>query len=204
MEATLRLSFGKIIAAGIVLAVIVSLLTLLAYVLGQRNGMELAADLVQTALNAQEKNSDSQSPEVIPVLPKAMTATPMHKPLEQWSINNEQATRLAQEQTEASTSGVPLLVNQIEFTESEMRITGEINYAGYMGDLEIVGYPVIEANQLNFHVMRSFLNGQVLPQIISPTVESQINGFFSQLFAGYDVIQVEMGDGVLLADLLPW
>jgi hypothetical protein len=35
-------------------------------------------------------------------------------------------------------------------------------------------------------------------------VESQVNSFFSQLLSGYDVIDIEMDEGILSADLLPW
>lgn len=195
---------GKLLAAAVVLAVVVSGLTLLAFMLGQRSGMQIAGGKQELALAAGTSEVDSQSPAAMPVLPKAMTATPESKQLEQWSINNEQATLLAQEQNSTANPGMPVLVKQIEFLPSEIRITGEIDYAGYAGNLEILGYPMIEARQLNFRVVRLSLNGQVLPQIVSPAVESQVNSFFSQLLSGYDVINIEMDEGILSADLLPW
>lgn len=204
MEPSLRLSFGKLLSAAIVLAVVVSLLTLMAFMLGQQSGMKTANGNFTNPQLAETSELETQSPVAMPALPKAMTATPASKPIEKWSINNEQATRLAQEQNPASESRGPLVVKQIEFSPSEIRITGEIDYAGYLGDLEVLGYPVIEAHVLNFRVLRLFLNGQVLPQIVSPAVESQVNSFFSQALVGYDVLNIEMGDGILSADLLPW
>lgn len=204
MEPSLRLSFGKLFSAAIVLAVVVSLLTLMAFMLGQQSGMKMANGNLTNPQLAETSELEPQSPVAMPALPKAMTATPASKTIEKWSINNEQATRLAQEQNPASESGAPLVVKQIEFSPSEIRITGEIDYAGYLGDLEVLGYPVIEAHVLNFRVLRLFLNGQVLPQIVSPAVESQVNSFFSQALVGYDVLDIEMGDGILSADLLPW
>ncbi len=204
MEPSLRLSFGKLLSAAIVLAIVVSLLTLMAFTLGQQSGMKMADGNFINPQLAETSGLEPESPGAMPALPKAMTATPASKTIEKWSINNEQATRLAQEQNSASESGSPLLVKQIEFSPSEIRITGEINYAGYQGDLEVLGYPVIEAHTLNFRVLRLFLNGQVLPQMVSPAVESQVNSFFSQALVGYDVLDIEMGDGILSADLLPW
>ncbi len=204
MDASARLSFGKIITAVIILVISVSLLTLLAFILGQRSGIEIASKDQTSSHNSKTTATDDQEPAAMPALPKAMTATPASKQLEKWTITDDQATQLALEQNNTSDSELPVLINQIEFAPSEIRITGEINYAGYAGNLDVLGYPVIEARQLNFRVTDLFLNDQVLPQLAYPVVEMQVNDFFSHLLAGYDVINVNTEKGVISADLLPW
>jgi hypothetical protein len=204
MEPCLQLNFRKILLTAIVLLVVVTTLTLLAFMLGQENGMRLATVGQEISLNQKDSHSDSPSPEALPVLPKAMTATPASKLVEKWSLSNEQATQYAQEQNLSSVSGEPVVIKNIQFTPSEILLMGQIDYAGYVGALDILGYPVVEAQALHFRVSRLIVDGQDLPQMVFAPVEAQVDHFLAPLLAGYDVIDIELGDGFLAADILSW
>lgn len=204
MGPSLNLSFSKILVAAIVLAVVVSTLTILAFVIGQQRGVELASAGGYLSLDQNVSGKQTQSPAAMPALPKAVTATPKSKMVEKWSFSNEQATRFAQDQSISSQTNAPMVVKNIEFSPEKIRLSGELNYAGTMGDFEILGFPLIESRELHFRISRMLLDGQDLPHLAFSAVESQVDLFFSQLLSGYDVMDVELGEGFISADVLPW
>ncbi len=204
MEPFLQISFRKILLAAIVLPLLVSALTITAFVLGQKSGLELATVNKVVLETERIAETEKQDMETGPALPRAMTATPENKVVEEWLLNNEQATEFAQGLSGSTTTGTPFRLDRVEFLSSLVQLSGQLNYGGYSGALEISGFPMIEGQELHLVVSQLIFDGQDLPQSLFPVVESQVDQFFYEMLAGYDVIDVELGDGVLSLHVLPW
>jgi hypothetical protein len=124
--------------------------------------------------------------------------------VEEWLLNNEQATQFAKEFSGSTTTDLPFRVDRVEFDPTLVRLSGQLNYTGYSGGLEISGFPMIEGQKLHLVVSQLIFDGQDLPQSLFPVVETQVDQFFNELLGGYDVIDLELGEGVLSLHVLPW
>lgn len=204
MESCLQISFRKILLAAIVLPLLVSVLTITAFILGQKSGLELATADMVVPETERKTETGKQDMEKGSALPRAMTATPKSRVVEEWLLNNEQATQFAKELSGPTTRDLPFRVDRVEFDPTTVRLSGQLNYAGYSGGLEISGFPMIEGQKLHLVVSQLIFDGQDLPQSLFPVVETQVDQFFTELLGGYDVIDLELGDGELSLHILPW
>lgn len=204
MEPLLQISFRKILLAAIGLTLLVSALTITAFMLGQKSGLEIAAANMVVPETEQKTETEKQELEKVSALPRAMTATPKSRVVEEWLLNNEQATQFAKEFSGSTTTDLPFRVDRVEFDPTLVRLSGQLNYTGYSGGLEISGFPMIEGQKLHLVVSQLIFDGQDLPQSLFPVVETQVDQFFNELLAGYDVIDLELGEGVLSLHVLPW
>lgn len=204
MQSPTSMSFSKFFLAIIGLMLMVSALTITVYILGQENGIRLA----NAGEIGQSPKVESLSEEAVmertPTLPKAATATPKSKPAEKWSLTEQQAIFYLQEFSATLGFEEPLILTDVKFTPSEMQLIGQIDYSGYVGEMVVTGCLTVDERRLHFRVDHLIVNDQYLPNMLFPTVETYMDHFLNQLVAGYDVIDIELEEGFLSADLLAW
>lgn len=198
MDSRLSLTLKQLIAIVFVTAVLAGGFVLVSYYLGQKSGA-----LLSRGGGEAEDNSQLASPtQTMPPLPRAMTATPVISESQSIVLGDDEVTESAREFMANSDS--LMRVAEVSFSESGIRLNGEIDAMGYQGPLDIEGVPYVEDRQIRFRVTGMQLDGEVLPQFMYPLVEAEMNAVFDELTFGYDVQTVEVKQGEMLITLQAW
>jgi hypothetical protein len=193
MDTRFSLSLKQIILLILITVVIVVFLTVVVFLAGQRNAL---------GLFAQASTPTQTATPTMPPLPKAMTATPASERLsETYILTEEQINTMV---AQGAAGGSPVIIRDVQIASSGLQVYGEINYNDYAGALVVSGAPYVQNRRLNFRLDSVTVDGVALPQILYPTVEEQINLFFSELLSGYDVESVVTQDGQIVAVVTPW
>ncbi len=137
-------------------------------------------------------------------LPRAMTATPQPKTPEQMVFTDSSATQLLKEQIAQSQSEVPILVDSVVFAPEQVTMSGDIDYMGVQGRVQLSGKPIVAENRLRVQLTSLRLDGEDLPDLLYPSVEAEINAYFDEVLQGYDVLGVTLAQGQMTVTLLPW
>ncbi|MBN2550185.1 MAG: hypothetical protein JXB15_13565 [Anaerolineales bacterium] len=192
METRLSLTLRQVLWIILVVILLAVGFTLAIFFLGQRSGFNLALSatpsLVPTA--------------TMPALPKAMTATPKPLPVEQITLTDDSATQFLQDQLAQAGSEAPIQVQRVSFTAENVSLSGSLDYLEYQGMLNITGLPVVTGKKLHFQLIEVTLDGAVLPEVLYPTVEQQIDSLFEQLLTGYELQKIELGPGWMTLTVL--
>ncbi len=192
MEDRFSFSLTQLILLLLVTAVIVVGLTIVVFLAGQRNALSLFTE---------RATPTPTYTATMPPLPKAMTATPAPRLSQTYILTEEQINAML---VELPTEGSPVVPRDVRISSERILLTGDINYSGYQGALEISGAPYVQGRRLRIQLDSVMLDGQALPAFLYPTVEEQINLFFEELLSGYDVESVELEEGQIMATVVPW
>jgi hypothetical protein len=192
MEKRFSFSLAQFILLLLLTVVIVVGLTIVVFIAGQRNAL---------GLFAVRATPTPTSTATMPPLPKAMTATPVPGLSQTYILTEEQINAIL---VDLPAQGSPVVPREVRITPEQMLVTGDIDYSGFRGVLEISGAPYVQDRRLRFRLDRVTLDGQTLPALLYPTVEEQINLFFEDLLGGYDVESVQLEEGRIVATVVPW
>jgi hypothetical protein len=138
-----------------------------------------------------------------PTLPVAMTATPRGNQAQEITFTNAEATQLAQDHSNKSSS-VAVRVQSVAFLPGEAQMSGVINYMGFNGPFEIAGVPYVEEDRLRLQITSFKLAGQTLPASLYSELQGEVDRLLEELFIGYNIQSVEAQQGLLRLSVIAW
>jgi hypothetical protein len=190
MDTRFSISAKQLILILLLAVLVTAGLTTLIFYIGQQSGLRLAGGIGQ-----------STTTPTMPPLPKAMTATPREKQAETFFITEGMIDDVLAQESDPS---APVTVEQVEISDQQVQVDGQINYMGYQGALAVSGTPYVADHKMRVDISAITLDGQTLPALLYPTVEQEVNRLFDELMVGYDVQAVELADGQIVVIVVPW
>lgn len=211
MDSRFSLSLKQILILIAVVVVLSAAFAVGVFALGMRSALGLvqqgeALATEKGTLASSQGGPTNQGGPVSPLgtLPRAMTATPRIKTPRPYVLNESDALKLAQDQAANANLGAPITVQAVSFITGTATLTGQIDYMGYKGQVEISGEPYASGQRLHFKVTGVMLEGQALSADFYPSIEAEVDKLFEQIFTGYDILSVQVEVGKMTLIVLSW
>ena len=142
--------------------------------------------------------------QALATLPRAMTATPRKKIEEMLTYTNESIAQMLRQRDQTARLPELTQVQEVSITQQGLTLDGTIDGLGFNGPIELIGTPVASGGKLLFQLETVSVDGQVLPQFLYPSLETEINRYFEEWLWGYEVQTIDLSEGQLTLVVISW